>query len=314
MPLERSATLETLTGGPPPAERAVAEAHRIARELTALKKAPVVEDYTGPILFEGRAAAQAVYELLSDSLSGTPPPKGGESLESPLARKLGKRILPKQLTVVDDPTLTEHGGVPLIGHYAVDDEGVAPERTVLVEAGRLRTLLMSRAPRQDITRSNGHGRSGLVGWARGRAGNLIVSAQGGLSKQALRARLLRAVREEGGRYGLVVTELEARAAASSGQAMPQPELMYRLTLDGKEELVRGATISPISVRDLKDIVAAGRESHVYGVAGPSPGGFAVLSSFVSPSLLFEEVEVKRPTRPFKRPPLLPHPHFAARAQ
>jgi hypothetical protein len=311
MILTRSASLASLSTEPPPPDAAEALARQLANELQTLRKSPVVADYTGPVLFEGHAAAQIAHELLSESLSGTPAPKGAEGFESPLARKLGKRILPKEFSAVDDPTLSTYRGIPLLGHYAVDDEGVPPEAVNLIEKGRLRAFVMSRTPSKEIAKSNGHGRNGLVGWARGRVGNLILSSQSGLSAAALRARLLRTVREEGLPYGLVVKELELRASASNGQVIPEPELVYRLTPDGKEELVRGATFGPLSVRDLRDILAAGRDAAAHSFAMPSAGGFGIPATVVSPSLLFEDVEVKRRTEPNKRPPLVPRPAMRA---
>lgn len=307
MSLERSASLASLTTRPPDAEEAIAEARRLAKELVELRKAPVVDEYSGPVLFEGRAAAQIVNELLSEALSGTPPPKGGESLESPLSHKLGKRILPPTFSLVDDPTLSDLAGKPLLGHYVADDEGVPPQRTLLVERGRLRGFVMGRTPSKEITSSNGHGRNGLVGWARGRVANLILSTTNGMNDRALRDRFLQAVREDGQGYGLVITELEPRAAGSNGQVVPEPRLAYKVTLDNKKQLVRGAIIAAMSVRDLKDILAAGRTPYFFGYAAPSAGGFAIPTSVVSPGLLFEDVEIKQRPEPSKRPPLVPRP-------
>ena len=58
-----------------------------------------------------------------------------------------------------------------------DDEAVPAERTVLVEHGVVKSLLMSRAPRKEIAKSNGHGR-GFSGIS-AHAGNLFVSATNG---------------------------------------------------------------------------------------------------------------------------------------
>lgn len=307
MPLSRSVTLQRLRGTLPPMDDAMREARRVGSELTALVAAPVIEDYDGPVLFEGTAAAQLVLDLLGEAVSGTPAPKGAESLESPLARKLGRRVLPAAFSVVDDPTLDQLDGTPLLGRYAVDDEGVPAARVSLVEEGKLTGFLMSRTPRKGIARSNGHGRSGLSGWARGRIGNLVVTARGGLSKRELRARLLRAVRDEGGASGLVITELEPRASGSNGQGVPAPVMAWLVGADGKERLVRGAELSPMSVRDLKRIVAAGRERGIWSVSAPTPGGFDLQASVVAPSLLFSDLEVRRPVRSFKRPPTVTPP-------
>jgi predicted Zn-dependent protease len=307
MAVERSAFVGAKPTGEIPADQALADARRAARELGELREAEVAEDHGGPVLFEGKAAAQLVYELLGESLSGTPPPKGNDDLESPLAHKLGKHVLPPGFTVFDDPGLTAYEGLPLVGHYAADDEGIAAERVSLVEDGRLRAFLMSRAPREGIGRSNGHGRSGLVGWARGRPGNLVLTAKGGLSEKKLEERLLDAVKEQNAGYGLVVTELEPRTSASNGDAMPAPELAYRLTPDGERTLLRGATFASISVRELRNVLAAGRELAVYSFVAESDGGLDTPVSVVSPALLFEDLDVRATTAPNKRPPVVPRP-------
>jgi len=307
MSLERSAFLPADKNGVLPAERSVAEATRIGRELTALRRAPVVDDYSGPVLFEGKAAAQLAFELLGESLSGTPPPEGNDDLESPLSRKLGKRILPRGFSVIDDPTLTAYEGVPLLGHYAVDDEGIAAERAVLVDDGHLKSFLMSRAPREGVEESNGHGRSGLVGWARGHVGNLVVSAKGGLTKRELHARLGAEMEDEGLDFGIVVTELQTRTSATSGDAMPGAQVAYRMTPDGHETLIRGATLATMSVRDLRDVLAAGQGGAVYSFVMENDAGTDVPASIVAPALLFEDVEIRGPSTPNKRPPVVPRP-------
>jgi TldD protein len=307
MSLERSAFLSTDKDGRLSESAAIAEAARIGRELAQLRRAKVAEDYSGPVLFEGKAAAQLAYELLGSSLSGTPAPEGNDDMESPLARKLGKRILPRGFSVVDDPKLTTFEGSELLGHYGFDDEGIASERVQLVEDGHLKSLLMSRTPREGIDHSNGHGRSGLVGWARGRPANLLVSTKSGLGKKELRARFAAAVREEGAPFGIVVTELQTRTSPTGGEMMPAPELAYLVTPDGKETLVRGAALAPMAVRDLRDVLAAGRDVAVYGFVAENDGGLDIPSSIVAPALLFEDVELRGPTTPNKRPPVVPRP-------
>jgi len=306
MSLSRSSFLPASDGGQVAEAQAVSEARRVASQLVELRTAKTATDYSGPVLFEGKAAAQLVYELLGESLSGTPPPDTSD-LESPLSRKLGKRILPPGFNVVDDPTLVSWGAMPLLGHYFVDDEGIAAERTILAEDGRLRSFLMSRAPREELARSNGHGRSGLVGWARGRVGNLVVSVKNGLSRSALRSRFLRAVRDEDAEFGVVIEELAPRTSASSGELMPNAEVAYRVDLDGTETLLRGVELAPMSVRDLRDVLAAGRDEGVYDFVVENDGGLDLPGSVVAPALLFEEVEIRGPTTPNKRPPIVPMP-------
>lgn len=281
-------------------------ATELGNDVRKLREAPVVEDYSGPILFEGEAAAQIAFELLGSTLSGTPSEDGSDS---PWLRRLGKRVLPKSVDVFDDPTIDSFRKLPLFGSYAFDDEGVAPSRVNLVERGRLRGFLMSRTPNEHFAKSNGHGRPGLGGWSRGAVGNLIVTSRDGLSKRALRRRLLATVKEEGGSYGLIVKTLERREYSTSGNVPPRPEVLIKLHVDGKEEMVRGAEFHQLSPRDLKDVIATGTtlSAHHFSpsIAGAVPGGATTLA----PSLLFEDVEVRRPSLAHELPPVLPRPEL-----
>src|ERR1035438_7173583 len=52
---------------------------------------------------------------------------------SGLLNKVGSRVLPDFLTVVDNPQLTQADGHPLFGNYKFDEEGVPSQETVLVK-------------------------------------------------------------------------------------------------------------------------------------------------------------------------------------
>ena len=162
------------------------------------------------------------------------------------------------LSVIDDPTLTTYEGSPLLGTTRSTTRDRC-RAVVLVEDGHLKSFLMSRAPRDGISRSNGHGRSGLVGWARGHVGNLIVSAKKGLTKKELRARLSAEVRDEALDFGIVVTELQTRTSATGGEMMPSAQVAYRVTADGRDA-ERDAFALRCAIREIKD---AGQGGSVY---------------------------------------------------
>lgn len=280
----------------------------VAQDLEALRTAPVVEDYNGPVLFEGLAAAQMAHEFLGATLSGTP---NGESADNPWLRRLGKRVLPQTVDVFDDPTLSAYRGLPLFGGYAFDDDGVPGQRVELIEKGRLRSFLMSRTPNEYITRSNGHGRTGAGGWSQGSIGNLVLEPRGGVTRAALRKKLLEQVKAEGGKYGLVVQALEPRDYSTGGMAPPATQRVLRLYLDGREEWVRGAELHQMTPRDLKDVLATGNSPAVFTfhpmVGGAVPGA----ASVASPDLLLEDVEIRRPSMAHELPPVLPRPSLTA---
>jgi hypothetical protein len=88
--------------------------------------------------------------------------------------------------------------------------------------------------------------------------------------------------------------------------VPRAEVVYKLHLDGREELVRGATFATMSPRELKDVLAVGRTAAAYHFLVPT-AGFAIPCSVVSPAILFEDVEIRKETQPKKRPPVWPSP-------
>src|SRR5271157_2355608 len=74
---------------------------------------------------------------------------------SKLQDRLGSRVLPPFMSVVDDPTQASYQGTPLLGSHTVDDEGVRARPTTLVENGFLKTLLNARDPVSGIPQSTG---------------------------------------------------------------------------------------------------------------------------------------------------------------
>jgi predicted Zn-dependent protease len=328
-------TALTPSGLPPLAEMEAA-VHRMAKELVAMRAAPVAPSGTASVLFEGLAATQLIKILLADHLSGTPAPRtagGGEERgqTSELAGKLGQKVASPLLMVTDDPLASVGPGkVPLYGSYRVDDEGIAAERVPLIQEGILRGLLMTRTPRQEIRRSNGHARATRFGAPHAAIGNLFVSAKprtprGALSRPALLGEMRKAAK--GGGLGSYVVRLleepnvpgtaepdESLAMFSvmgSGRAAPpvKPLVVYRLRSDGKEELVRGLTLEGLVPRSLKDVSALGSDAVVHNFHDGGAGFTGIPSTIVTPSLLLSDVEVRRTVGRNKRPPLYPRPAF-----
>ncbi len=119
--------------------------------VTAMTSAPRADDYSGPVLFEGRAAAQIFAELLGHNLALARKPvldPGGPGgiAASELEGRAGSRILPDTFSVVDDPTLKEWKGQRLFGTMQIDEDGVETKPLTLVENGVLKNYLLTRQP------------------------------------------------------------------------------------------------------------------------------------------------------------------------
>lgn len=322
-----------------------------ASELMALRASQPAQDYTGPVLFEARAAAPLLAEVLGPNLNGARPPIAFRPVmeqflsniggKSDWVGRLGARVLPANVTIVDDPSAKEFKGTPLIGGYAVDEEGVRAAKVAPIEKGVLKQLLMSRRPGPDSNESNGHGRAAFLSDAKPSMSNLIFSSAETVPAAELKKKFIEACKAEKLEYCLVVREMDnpaisllhqddfsellASFGGGAGTGDRLVSVVYKVFSDGRpDEIVRGARIIGLNARALRNISAVGSDDFVYnymqnqtqGFAGTALGAFGsaqngLPSSIVAPSLLFEEVEVRGARGEPKRLPLLPAPTLAA---
>ncbi len=286
----------------PPRAQVIQRCRDLVTRLVALKNAPVLASYSGPVLFEPEAAARIFGRQFGNSFAGGQRPVGSRTGPDDFANKLNKRILPRFVSVIDDPSREEFGGAPVLGHYAFDDQGVPAQSVTLVEGGRLRALLMSRNPSREFARSNGHGR-GFIGDPRAAAGCMLVTAEPGADAAALRQELLEAAADEGLEFALRIASFGSVGDGGGrfGGDGPSPLMMYKVYPDGHEELVRGAEIARIDLKSFKRVLAAGDTPYLYNTPG-SEG-----QTYIVPALLFEELDLAKIDRDFDKPPILPSP-------
>jgi hypothetical protein len=300
--------------------------------LKALRTAPALDRYTGPVLFDDEAAAQVVAQVFAPAVTAVRIPLIEDSqVENQiqqvldqfgvsLADRLGGRVLPESFDVTDNPLATDFGGVPLVGSQIVDAEAVPRRETQVVENGRLKALLATRTPTPQTSASTG---SSYTPGATAPS-NLFVVAHQPKTAAQLRQELLRIAKQRGYEYGIVVrhageTGLNALTRMAMGQMSAEASGMvaaYKLFPDGREELVR-AQIAPVPVAAFKDIVAAGDKPGAYAIASlllmssfTAGSPRAAWSSFIVPPLLFEEVTLKPPSGPSPASPVAPSPMAA----
>ena len=322
-----------------------------ASELMALRAAKPAEDYTGPVLFEARAAAPLLAQVLGPAMNGSRPPLAFQPVveqmlsglggKSDWAGRIGSRVLPPTVSLVDDPEAKDFHGTPLLGGYAVDDEGVRAQKITVVDHGNLKELLMSRRPGPDLESSNGHGRSGFLADAKPTMSNLFFNASETVSPGELKKKFLDECRSEKLEYCLIVREMDnpalsllhqedfsellASFGGGAGTGDRLPLLVYKIfPQDGREEVIRGARIIGLNTRSLRNLAGIGNDNFVYnymqstiaGFSGTALGAFGsaqggLPASVVAPSLLFEELEVRGARGEPKRLPLLPAPPLTA---
>jgi TldD protein len=315
-------------------------------ELMAIRTAAPAPDYTGPVLFESRAAAALVAEVLGPSLSGARPPLAFQPVVDQLMSSLGarsdwsgkidSRVLPATVSLIDDPGAKDYKGTLLVGGYTIDQEGVPGQKVTIVDGGKLKDLLMSRRPGPDFGKSNGHARSSFLVDPKPTMSNLFFSSTETVSKDELKKKFVDECRSEKLDFCIVVREMDNPAlslmhqedftgllASFGGNAATDrlPLVVYKLyPADGREEIVRGARVTGFSPRSLRNIAGIGNDDFVYnymqsqvnGIAGTALGAFGsaqsgLPASVAAPSLLFEEVEVRGARGEPKRLPILPEP-------
>jgi len=288
-----------------------AKIEKMAADLSTLRKAPVAEPYDGPALLSGRAAAVFFHEVLGHRLEGHR--QRDEEEGQTFTKKIGQEVLPKFLSVVDDPTIHEIAGVKLAGAYDFDNEGSPAQHVDVIKDGVLKNFLMSRMPIKNFAQSNGHGRNQPGLMPTGRQGNLIVTSSQTVPEAQMRQKLIDEVKKQGKPYGLYFDDIQGGFTLTTRQ-LPQafqvlPVIVYKVYADGRpDELVRGVDIVGTPLAALTRILTTGDQPHVFnGVCGAESGQVPVAA--VAPSMLFSELEVQKRAHEHERPPLLPPPGF-----
>ncbi|MCU1258711.1 MAG: peptidase modulator of gyrase, partial [Bryobacterales bacterium] len=317
---------------PPEAEMERA-ARGVAQNLSALIKAPVGENYSGPVLFEGVAASQIFAEVLGKNLGLTRKPvlepgNPGAIQASELEGRQGVRILPESFNIVDDPTQTEWHGHKLFGTYRVDDEGVRPGPLNIVEKGVLKNYLLTRQPVRGFLDTNGRARlPGNFGARSAALSNLFIQNTEPTPTSELRQKLIDICKQRDKPYGIIVRKFDfpssasvdevrriLSGASSGARPLSLPVLVYRVYTDGHEELIRGVRFRGVTARSLKDIIAAGNDANVfdylengapYAVMGL--GSEAAESTVIAPSILIDDLDLVKMEDELPKLPVVPPP-------
>ena len=300
--------------------------------LKATREAEPLDRYNGPVLFRGQAAAELIGQVLARNLINYKKPVfendsvaamfNRAMLVSTLKERLGARVLPRSLSVYDDPTQTTYQDVDLVGHYPVDSDGLLTRRVNLVENGILNTLLSDRNPSEDIRQSTASNATG----AGPSVSNLFIEGTDGLSNDELNQLLLDIVEENGEDFGVRIDRAANPFVAISG--VPSPFLgsqpgqaipairAYKVYPNGDEELVRHAVVRGNLLREMRNLPAYSSNVSVhssnYMFQGGDISGFTgnvpVFVSIVTPDILIEDASLSYMEGVVRSLPIVPHPH------
>ena len=299
----------TSPDGLPDERQLAADARAMVDLLGRLRKAPLVEPFSGPAILSGRAAGVFFHEIFGHRVEGNRQRNADDG--QTFTRRVGQQVLPPFLSVAFDPTLKKVGNVELMGHYVYDDQGVRGQRVTVVDKGVLRTFLLDRAPLKDFPRSNGHGRAEPGFLPVSRQSNLQVDSSRSVSREQLMNQLREEARRQGKPFGLLFENIEG-GFTTTGRGSPNafnvlPNVVYRIYTDGRApELVRGVDLIGTPLAAFGKIIATDDQIDVFnGVCGAESGGVPVSAS--SPSLLVSEVEVQKKAQSQETGPILPAP-------
>ncbi len=334
MPLAQVYSAYSRTPSGLPSRDSLLKATRaIALKLSQSLIAPTSQAYSGPVLLEDQAAAEAFLQIFAPNLATQRPPVTERGISdnpqnAAFQNKVGARVMPEFLSVAVLPSLMNYGASQLIGSYRIDDEAVPAESFQIVKSGYLKGLMSSRTPTRRVKLTNGHNRGGAAMFS---TLELSASKDRTQTPRKLRERMLQLCKDRDLPYGIIVrkilnpsilmttlyniTDGEFPFARTPGQ-MTALEA-YRVYPDGREELVRGCDVAGMTVQSFKEILAVGDRKTAYNCyALPvtlsffSGGAQFIPASVILPALLFEDIEIRPIEDDFTKPPILPHPFFS----
>jgi TldD protein len=293
-----------------------AHAQALVAQLDSLRKAPVMETYSGPVLLRNKAAAVFVHEVFGHRVEGHRQRAVDEG--QTFVQKIGHKLTLPTIRIDDDPTVQNLGPVTLNGYYRFDDEGVPARPTPLLWDGVFRDFLFSRSVVSPKGLSNGHGRAMLGKSVVARMGNTRLTTTAPLPVSVLRDSLKNTLRRLGKPYGLMVHDLSG-GYTYTGRDLPQsfklePLYVTQIFTDGRpDRLVRGVDVVGTPLQSLAQIAAAGNDPAVFnGHCGAESGWLPV--SAISPTLLMHSLEFESRSKDQNRPPILPPPKAELKAE
>lgn len=306
---------------------------KIADNIRNLTKVKIIEDsYSGPVIFSELASCELIAQIFAPNLITQRPlmtETGTQELDrnASFQNKIGARVLPEFISVEDSPEIQKLNNTNLIVSFDFDEDGQKAEKLTIVENGYLQNLISGRTPTKKINQTTNRVRGGSPIYS-----NLIfkpnLKSKNTISDNDLKKKLIEICKKRKLDFGIIVKKIHNQNIYGTtlysismggldfirGEGSFSIIEMYKVNLDGTEELIRGLKGSNFIPQNFKDILFIGNKSISYNLLTPSvisnfiSGGDQYLTaSITSPSLLFEDVDLKLIETDFKKPPILTNP-------
>ncbi len=280
-------------------------------ETLEMRNAEVLSPINVPALLEPEAAGVVFHEAVGHRLEGERQIDDDEG--QTFKEKVGHKVIPSFLSIIDDPSKKNFNGRHLMGYYPFDDQGVPGERVVLIEDGVLKNFLLSRTPVNGFERSNGHGRASYGRAPIARMSNTIIESKTEYPQEKLKELLIEEVKRQNKPFGLLIKSMkggETNTSSYNFQAYrATPVVIYKVDPEtGEETPVRDIEIVGTPLVSINKIIATGDDYSVFNGFCGAESGYVPVST-VAPSILVSEIEFQRKSSKKEKLPLLPPPFF-----
>ena len=279
------------------------------QKLQLLIRAKRIHSFSGPVLLFPKPAGLLLHEAIGHRLEGSRLLSTGEG--QTFKGQIGKRILPVDITIIDDPRLKKFESTKCTASYEFDDEGAPGQRTVLVEKGILKNFLSTRAALQKKSFiPNGHARNRGFERPISRMSVFSVHGERVYSEAQMRELLIREIKKQKAPFGMIVYDTAGGETGTSSydfQAF-SGEISYATLLfpDGNEVPVRGVNFVGTPLQALANIIAIGDTQELENHFCGAESGFIPVST-ISPSILIKALELQAKDEELVTQHILPKP-------
>jgi len=277
--------------------------------LQQLVKAEKIHSFTGPVLLFPKPAGLLLHEAIGHRLEGSRLLSNGEG--QTFKGQISKRILPVDISIIDDPSRKRFQDTRCLASYAFDDEGSPGQKAVLVEKGILKGFLSTRSAlmKKNFV-PNGHARNRGFERPISRMSVFEVKGERTYAHEQLREMLIREIKKQRVPFGMIVYETSGGETDTSSydfQAF-SGEISFATLLfpDGREVPVRGVNFVGTPLQALANIVALGDTQEVENHYCGAESGFIPVTT-ISPAMLLKSLELQAKDEELVTQHILPKP-------
>lgn len=244
-----------------------------ASNLMALRDAPVLdEEYNGPVMFEEMAS---VYSLTDPVIAAVCASHALQPADDDYGKKIGQEIIDKRISAVNYSDRRDYNGVPLMGAYSVDADGIVPEKELLlVENGVLRKQLNNLRPTPFAKNSTGSCRFPInpgVPSPEISFGSLHIKAVNTTADEKMEKTLLKTAKKAGLKNAYIVSLPEGCSLMR----------LYRIdTKTGQRTLMRTDNMVESKQAQLKALVAVSAKEKVVNMANSTQNSVIAPRAFI----------------------------------